>query len=454
MIKLDSRQKDILTFLGIELTFAYFWSLMYRQQLYDNLLIGGDIGLSDVNGPILQQLMGSSVNLWNLFATLVFQISPVLLVPAWNFIFFISSFSMPVGIYILLKQLKFRRTSQGVGSIFYSLNPLSILMGVDWEYSFLLFFIPLIFLFLFRFYKSREFKEILLADVTLFLFFFIMGIDYVKFLIFIIIPFIFLFIISKSLKNALRNVLTVGVAIGILLIMLAPLVVSTIEAFFLFEASASTNSNVSSALYSIARFEYSSSSIQGTIYALPYVANQLTSIMYENSWFGLLYFSLISVSIIFGITSHNKYREVNLSLVIVLGFLLIFQYGVYNGTFLFLFKDPYVDIYNYPLFFYFTQMFIYTFFFSQLLEYIANRVESIHLISSRNKIRRLAVVTFTVIIVGIILISSTPVIQYEIQANPAGVKSGAPDYLTNLTEALKGYQGQRIMVLPDNVTSL
>ena len=454
MVTLNSRKRDAITFLVIEVIFGLLWTIMYSQQLFDNLLIGGDIGIYNINGPIVSQFMVSQMNLPNIFASVVYTFFPSILVVSWDFLFFISSFSMPVGIYILLNRLNFRRITQVAGSIFYSLNPLSILMGIDWEYSVLLFFVPILFLFLLKFYESKKIKDMIYVDVVIFLLFAIQGLDYFKFIIFILVAIILLSVIEANWKKTLKNTAIVGAALTVLLIMLIPAVISTLEAFLIFKSSASSSSAVTSALYSIAQFEYSASSVQGTIFALPYVSSQLTSIAYESSWFGLLYLSLIVFSIIFAISSHNRYRRVNLTLVALLFLLLIFQYGVYNGSLLYLFHISYVDIYNYPLFFYFTQMFIYAFFFSQLLESSFDKLISHRSFSGRKRFSHFAVIAFTVVVIALVLLSSMPVMQYEIQSNPVGVKAGAPSYVTDLTLSLKPYQGERIMVLPENTTSL
>ena len=125
---LSDNKKDILTFLIIETAFISFWLIMYRAQIYDNLLIGGDIGIFNINTPVITQFMVSSFNVWNFFASLVYHLSPSFLVGSWDFVFFISSASMPIGIFFLLRGLRFQRTTWVIGSLFYSLNPLSITM--------------------------------------------------------------------------------------------------------------------------------------------------------------------------------------------------------------------------------------------------------------------------------------------------------------------------------------
>lgn len=454
LIVKSDKKKDAITILIIEAVFISIWYGMYGAQIYDNLLIGGDIGIYNINTPIITQFMVPSFSFWNLFASLVYHLSPNFLVSSWDFLFFISSALMPVGIFFLLRQLRFKRATLVIGSLFYSLNPLSILMGIDWEYSILLFFMPIIFLFLLRFYESRQLKDAVLFDVSFFLLLAIEGFTYIKFVIFIIIPMLILSISAHNLRKLARNALIVFISLFFLAILTLPSTISTLNALLIFKSSAVSNKGVVSGLYSIAQFEYSSSSIQGTIFALPYVANQLTSIGYESSWFGLLYFSLISLSVIYAFAIHNKFRKVNLSLIAVLVILLLFQYGVYNGSFINLFKISYVGIYNYPLFFYMGQLFIYAFFFSQFIDNFIRKIMNLNLRKRWTAYRHILLVGAVIGMIALILVSSMPVMEYEVRSNPVGVKAGAPDYITNLTISLKNYEGERIMVLPDNVTSL
>ncbi|MEM0136433.1 MAG: hypothetical protein QXU18_14600, partial [Thermoplasmatales archaeon] len=259
---------------------------------------------------------------------------------------------------------------------------------------------------------------------------------------------------STSLRKLSRNALVVCVSLVILAILALPSTVSILESLFIFKSSAASNEGVVSSLYSIAQFEYSSSSIQGTIFALPYVANQLTAIGYESTWFGFLYFSLISVSVIYGLVSHNKFRKVNLSLIAVLALLLVFQFGVYNGSLLTLFRISYVGIYNYPLFFYMSQLFIYAFFFSQFVDGFIRIIKNLKLRKGWENYKHISMVVAAFVMIAILIVSSMPLMEYEAISNPVGVKAGAPDYVTNLTLSLKNYEGERIMVLPDNTTSL
>ena len=454
MIVKSDKKKDVITFLIIEAAFIIVWFEIYRAQIFDNLLIGGDIEIFNINTPIITQFMVPSFSFWNFFASLVYHLAPRFLVGSWNFVFFISSGSMPIGIFFLLRELRFRRATWIIGSLFYSLNPLSILMGVDWEYSFLFFFLPIIFLYLLRFYESRQIKDAVLFDISLFLLFAVENITYIKFVIFIVIPMLILSISAPRLRKVGRNAMVVFISLIFLVILTLPSTVTTLNALLIFKSSAASNKGVVSCLYSIAQFEYSSSSIQGTVFALPYVANQLTSIGYESSWFGLLYFSLISLSIIYALIAHNRFRKVNLSLISVLVFSLLFQYGVYNGSFISLFRISYVGIYDYPLFFYIAQFFIYVFFFVQFIDDFLRKIINLNLRKRWTAYRHIILVGVVIGVIALILVPSIPVMNYEVHSNPVGVKEGAPDYITNLTISLKNYEGERIMVLPDNYTSL
>ena len=84
MVTLNSRKRDAITFLVIEVIFGLLWTIMYSQQLFDNLLIGGDIGIYNINGSIVSQFMVSQMNLPNIFASVVYTFFPSILVVSWS----------------------------------------------------------------------------------------------------------------------------------------------------------------------------------------------------------------------------------------------------------------------------------------------------------------------------------------------------------------------------------
>ena len=111
-----------------------------------------------------------------------------------------------------------------------------------------------------------------------------------------------------------------------------PMLISLISSTSIFSHSASTGVSTVSNLVGITQFEYSASNMGVSLYALPYVANQLTSLNYESTWYGALYLFIILFSLASVLKYRGRYRKVYYTLFVVLLFLILFQYGVYNGT--------------------------------------------------------------------------------------------------------------------------
>ena len=152
-----------------------------------------------------------------------------------------------------------------------------------------------------------------------------------------------------------------------------PMLIFLFSSIAIFYRASSTNMSTVSSLVDITRFEYSASNLEVSLYALPYVANQLTSLNYESAWYGALYLFIILFSLASVIKYRSKYRKVYYALFIVLLFLMLFQYGVYNGTFIGLFERiPLLGLYNYPLFMNISQLLIYAMFFAISYEYVVD----------------------------------------------------------------------------------
>ena len=100
-------------------------------------------------------------------------------------------------------------------------------------------------------------------------------------------------------------------------------------------------------------------------------------------------------------------------------------------------------------------MLIYSIFFSLFYETIENAIKTRirHFKSFQTK--RAIMTLLAVIFIVIILVSEVPLIQYEHSQTPLTAKSNeVPDYVLNMVHEIKPYSDNRVLVLPDNDTSM
>ena len=452
-----SQGRVILELILIEAVFFAFWYFMYGSFLVNHVFLFGDVGLPYFNQSPIIDLFSFSPNLSDALFILVYNVNAGLFPMFFNSYLFFVPFLVPLGIYYLTYSMGLNGNVRIISTLFYSMNPLMLMFSISGlEYVGIFFFFPLILAFQIKYYKNKQREEIVASFLLMFLMFIFLGYAYIKFTIFIFIGMSIIDLFFAGRHNLLHNIKNYFYGLTIFLILSLPIIDQAFGDFGVYSSAAVVNSSTLGNLVGIAKFEFANSNILTSLYALPYVSNQLTAIGYESSWFGLLYLFMIVFGIIYVIIYKGEYKRVNYVLFLVLLFLILFQYGVYNGTLINLYYDYFfLDIYNYPLFFYISQILIYSVFISigltSLLQHIKNKDFKI---KSKHVSKPLAY-TISAFFIVLIMVSSLPIINYEHYNNPTTCASNkVPGYVFELTKEIKPYSNSRVLILPDNGTSL
>ena len=439
----------------IELVFGIVWYFMYSPFLINHIILLGDLGLPDMNSGVISQLFSANPNYSAMLFTFIFQYNERILPAFWDYYLLLIPLLTPLGFYYLMKSMGFKSLTRVTATIFYSVNPLVILFGISGlEYTGIFFFFPIILAFIIKYHVNNNAQDLVNAAILTFLFFIFLGTDYLKFIVFIMLGLILMDLFFSGKASIMRKFGRYVAWLVLIAVISLPMLISLISATGIFSSSASTDVSTVSSLVGITQFEYAASNIGVSLYALPYVANQLTSMNYESTWYGALYLFIILFSLVSVLKYRGRYRKVYYTIFIVLLLLILFQYGVYNGTFIGLYERiPLLGLYNYPLFMNISQLLIYAMFFAISYEYVEGFLSN-HSIKLR-RIKKVLVPGFAIFFVALILISSIPVITYEHNTNASfAISNEFPDYGLNLTEALKPYSNSRVMILPDNSSSL
>jgi hypothetical protein len=434
----------------IESIFILVWLYMYLPFINGHLILFGDLGISELNSNIFSQLSVTSPSYFNVFLIWLYHLNPNAVPLTWDYYLLLTPLLVPLGFYYLTYIMKLNRFASILATLFYSINPLMILFALSGlEYSGLFFLFPILLAYLIKYHSSDDSIDIVKAVIIAFFIFTFLGIDYLKFIIFIVGAIILTdVILSHNKINKVKHYVLGGI---LTLILLFPDLVSFVSSFLVYNHAAVTNPSTLTDLIGITKFEFASSNILTSLYALPYVANHLI-INYEETFYSLIYLSIIVLSLTFIIKYRGHYKYLCYSLFIVLILLIIFQFGVYNGTFIFLYKRyDFIDLYNYPLFFYISQILIYAIFFVLLLDFVFNYFKKIRF----KKYSQIISISISIICVVLVILSSLPVIQYENITTPNNVASDSvPSYVLELTKDLKPYYNDRVLVLPDNGSTL
>ncbi|MEM3844379.1 MAG: hypothetical protein QXU98_01535 [Candidatus Parvarchaeota archaeon] len=448
----------ILELIIIEVIFFIFWFYMYGSFFTNHIIVFGDVGMPYLNAQAINGLFSNSGTFSSFSSVfiLVYQLYPKIFPMLWDFYLFFIPALTPLGFYYLAYSMNVNRSSRFVSTLFYTLNPLTMIFGIGGlEYTGIFLFFPLILAFQIKYFESKNLNDVLISFLLMFLLFIFLGVDYLKFIVFIFLAISILEIFLSGKKYILKNIKNYFYGFILILLLSIPLIISEVNALIIFHRSVITNVTTVQSLLGITKFEFANSNILTSLYGLPYVANQLTSINYESSWYSVLYIFLILFGLISVIVYKGKYKYINYALFSVLLFLILFQYGVYNGTLIALYRYSIVDIYNYPLFFYISQLLIYAVFLSISLELIAQYIKIKNLKIKGKKASKPLLYIISIIFVIIIIVSSVPIMDYEHTTNPKNVISEeVPDYVLNLTNELKPYSNSRVLVLPDNTSSL
>ncbi len=451
------RSTDLLNLFIIEFVVFLFLYFSYEAFIVNRPFIFSDIAIYNVNSPILSQL--GAPNPWfNLYAVLAYMSLPRGYGTFWNVMLIFTQMLMPIGMYFLLKYLKFGNVARIGSSIFYVINPFTFSYGFGGEYSIFLIFAPIIVLFMLRYSDTGKFADLIEAGIFSFFLFEINGILEFKYLIFLIIPLAATGLWKRKAKNLVKTLKDYSIAVAFVLLISVPLILSLLQALFMFQASLHVNASIVPGELSIVRYEFQSSNILVAIMALPLVpGDTLTNLGYLSSWYGALYVFLILAGIFSALFYKGSRKSFYNALMLILVSLIAFQYGVYNGSFLFLYKYPLFDIYNYPNFFNIIQLIVYVIFLSQFIEFLEDKAYSIPFgINLKTKqIKDVSAVATVILVLTLVVLSSLPIVQYYHATTPSAISGlTAPPYVDNLTIFLKGYQNSRVLILPNNDTTL
>ena len=447
----------ILELIPIEVIFFSFWYYMYGSFLVNHVFLFGDVGLPYFNQSPIIDLFSLSPNFSGALFILVYNVNVGSFPMFFNSYLFFVPLMVPLGFYYLAYSMGFSGNVRIISTLFYSMNPLMLLFSISGlEYVGIFLFFPLIFAFQVKYFKNKQQDDIIVVFLLIFLMLVFLGYTYIKFTIFVFIGMSIIDLFFAGKHNLTHNIKNYLYGLTIFLIISIPIIEQAFGAFGVYSNASVVNGSTIGNLVGITKFEFANSNILTSLYALPYVANQLTAIGYESSWLGLLYLFMIVFGIVSIIVYKGEYRKVNYALFSVLLFLIMFQYAVYNGTIINLYyKYFFLDIYNYPLFLYISQILIYSVFISigltTLLQYVKDKDLKI-----RNKrMNKPLIYVISAIFIVMIIISSLPIINYEHYNNPStSVSNEVPSYVFNLTQEIKPYSNSRVLILPDNGTSL
>ena len=440
----------------IEVIFGFIWYYMYHAFIINHIILFGDLSILDLNSNILISFFKMGPNYSNILFIFIYHYFGPYLPISWDYFLFFIPFLTPLGFYYLLQTMSFKSYTRIIATVFYSLNPLTILFGISGlEYTGIFLFFPLIVAFMIKYHKYNKKQDLINSSILMALLFIFLGINDLKFIIFIVAGIIFLDVFFSGKTKFIRKIYDYTIWLLLIIFISIPVIISLIYSLNIFLHSASNSVSVTSGLIAITKYEFSNSNFEVNLYALPYVANQLTRLKYENTWYGALYLFLILFSLVSIFKYKGKYKDIYYVLFFVLVFLILFQYGVFNSSIVFLYKFPIVNIYNYPLFFYISQMLIYAMFFAISYDSLIGYYSNINFKKTCHVFKKILPPIIAITFVIIIIVSSLPVIQFENKTNPSSAKiDEVPNYILNLTQDLKPYSNSRVMILPDNTSSL
>ena len=438
---------------GIFFSVLYF---MYGSYLGYHTFPSEALGFPNFNNLPIEEFFSFNPNLTNALFITIFNLNSQFFPLFFNLFFFFIAFLIPLGFYYLVKSLGASINVRVISTLFYSINPLTLIFSLGLEYTGIFLFFPLILAFQIKHYKNKHFRDIATSFILIFLMSMFFGVSYLKFIIFIFIAVSIADIFSYGKPGIASNLKHYLLGAILFLVISAPLLAVELGFLHIYYVSSASNSSTLASLTGITRFEFSDSNILTSLYALPYVANQLTSINYESSWYALLYLFLIFFGLISVIKNMDQYRYVNYALFSVLVFLILFQYGVYNDSLIYLYYNyAFLDVYNYPLFFYISQILIYSIFISITLESLLRYVKIKDIKLKTRQIGKPLIYFISIFLVIAIIISSLPVMAYEHSSNPTtSVANEFPSYAFNLSNELKPYSHSRVLILPNNGSSL
>lgn len=457
-IKKNLEMADLIGIVCSISTVFIFLFLMDRNTFVRYPLIFGDGGLNNLNSSFLS--LFSNVNPWlDSIYILTFQNFRSEFGSIYNGIGIIPMLIMTVSMYFLLRKLGMSLPSRIAGSILYVINP-TILVWGGFEYGGPLLFLPIISLFVILYYEENKLSYLIYAGVFILLFETINGVADTKFLI----PFLILFVVFLLFKaieeRRFRVLLDILLWAIFTVIVSIPLLINIGGAYAIYSNAFTHSSNLYNIEIGIVKYVFQSSNLQNSFMGLnSYPGTYVYASGFTKSWSQFVWLLIVGSSIFSVFLYKGKYKLFYLLLLVLVAFMIIFQYGVYLGSFLWAYHYSFVVIYNYPLFFDEMQMFIYAIFFAWFIQIILNTYGSINIKKLGNihffSIHRDKIIV--VIAVSALLVASFPIVNSSngngtIEINPSTYEM--PSYWYNITSDLNSYQNYKVLVLPNNDTTL
>ena len=450
--------QEIFAIIVLELIAALIIYYIYSAFIIDKPYIYSDYGIFNLNASYTQMLLlETQFPFANLFAQISYHISKSLFSLLWNLMLISIQIFMPLSMFFFLKQLRFTLSSRTVASFFYLINPFSLSYGFGNEYSIYLLFTPIILTYIIKYLEDLKLIHLMEASLASFLLFSVNGLVQIRYLILIIVPLLLLIVINNMRGNLRKAVLDEVFAISFFVVISLPIIWVLFNNVIIFDQSYSHNSDVIANELGIVQYVFQSNSIFVSLLGITaYPGTLINSIGYVGTWSAYLYFFLILGSVVSALLYRGPYKSLYNTMLILLVALVSFQYLVYTGTLIFLYRFPFFDAFNYPTFFQLTQIVIYTIFIAQLIETIIRK--TMHL-KFRQKLvdrdNRFISILIVFSILCLVFFSSLPVITANNNNNTASVAVvTAPKYVNNLTLDLKNDQSSITLILPNNYTTL
>lgn len=454
----ESKLSDLLGILVSVLTVFIVLFLMDRNTFVKYPIVYGDAGFIDLNYTLSYVLSGVSpwFNVMEVFSFHAFRGEFGLI---YNGNGMIPVLLMPVSMYFLLKKLGMNVPARIAGSALYVINPTVLTWGGS-EYGGPLFFLPLVALCVIEYYEKNMLIYLINAGIVILLFETFMGVPNIKLLIPFLVLFVVMLIFKAVKERRLRVLSDLSIWVVFTFLVSIPLLISTIGAYQLYSAAFSNSSSLYNFEIGLVNYVFQASNLQNSFMGLNvYPITYVLASGFTKSWSELVWFLIVSFSTLSVLFYRGRYRLFYVLLLFLLALMVIFQYGIYVGTFTWLYRYSFVVIYNYPLFFNEMQMFIYAVFFAWLIQTLiikagsfeAGRKPKLHFLATHRK-KIVAVIALLAL-----LIASLPLIQYSggdgtLELNPSQYE--VPSYLYNIVSDLKPYQDYKALVLPNNDTTM
>jgi len=430
----------------------------YRNTFVTSPIIYGDSGLPNLNSSLLGTL--SNPNPWfTLIFIIIFHLSFNIFGLFYNEFGLIPVLLMPATMYILLKRLGIAVPARIAGSVLYVINPVLLVWG-GWEYGGAMLFLPLIAASIISYRNDDNIIHLLYAAVFLFLMTTLVGLVNIKLILPVLVFLILWVLVEKSKKNLGKAVVDILVSGVFFVVLSLPLIINIYGSYSMYSSAFSSSTSIYRIEKAIVQYVFQSSNLQNSIMGITiYPGSYPQMAGFNGSWSELAWLGIVFSSILAAIHYRGKFRGFYITLLLLLVILVVFQYGVYNGSLLFLYHYSFVVIYNYPLFLNVMQMFIYSIFFALAVEYIVNLgiKKNDMPVKKRHIFHKHSSKVITVATIAIILFASLPLIEYShgngtINANPQEFEE--PSYWANITKIMSLFQDDKTLVLPNNDTTL